>query len=283
MRGESSVPYHGSALARGFAAARAHVILIALCLVSILPVYWMFVTALRPANDIFSTSPWPAKPTLANFKYVLNDIPILRMMANTFLVAMLATLAQLATAVLAAYALVRWRNRWTKTLFALLTVTWLVPAQVVMVPGYLLVTQFGLLDTLAALVLPHAASAFAIVLLYQTMRAFPEELIHAALIDGAGNLRILYSVVMPNIRPAIASLAILLFITTWNDYFWPLLVTRSQESAVIQIGLQMFFTQEGNLWGPLMAASSVASLPILALYIVLQKWIVDSFLRSGLK
>ncbi len=175
------------------------------------------------------------------------------------------------------------RNRWSATLFGLLTVTWLIPAQVVMVPGYLLVTRLEMLDTLAALVVPHAASAFAIIVLYQAMRAFPAELLDAATIDGAGHLRILRSVILPNLKPAIASLAILLFISSWNDYFWPLLVTRSVDSAVIQIGLQMFLTQEGNQWGPLMAASSLASLPILIIYLLLQKQIVDSFLRSGLK
>jgi ABC-type glycerol-3-phosphate transport system permease component len=276
---EVDVSWQGSKLA----AIRSHALLILLSLLALLPLYWMFVTALRPANDIFSTSLWPQSPTLANFAYILRDVPILRMIGNTFVVAALSTAAQLVTAVLAAYAFARWKNRWSQALFALLTVTWLIPAQVVMVPGYLLVTQFGMLDTLAALVIPHAASAFAIIILYQTLRAFPQDLIEAAVIDGAGHLRILSAVIIPNIRPALASLAILLFISSWNDYFWPLLVTRSQESAVIQIGLQMFFTQEGNQWGPLMAASSLASLPLLALYLVLQKQIVDSFIRSGIK
>lgn len=274
---------HPSFQVSRFAGVRSHALLIALSLLAVLPLYWMFVTALRPANDIFSTTPWPNRPTLDNFAYILRDVPILRMIANTFVVASLSAAAQIATAILAAYAFARWRNRWSQMLFGLLTITWLIPAQVVMVPGYLLVTRFGMLDTLAALVIPHAASAFAIIVLYQTLRAFPKDLIEAAVIDGAGHLRILWLVILPNIRPALASLAILLFISSWNDYFWPLLVTRSQESAVIQIGLQMFLTQEGNQWGPLMAASSIASLPILALYLVLQKQIVDSFVRSGIK
>jgi sn-glycerol 3-phosphate transport system permease protein len=265
------------------AALRSHALLTTLSLVSVLPLYWMFVTALRAPNEIFSTAPWPENPTLANFTYILGGVPILRMLANTLVVATLTTAAQLATALLAAYAFARWKSRWSQTLFALLTVTWLIPAQVVMVPGYLLVTRLDMLDTLAGLVIPHAASAFAIIVLYQTLRAFPTELIEAAVVDGAGHLRILRSLIVPNIKPALASLAILLFISSWNDYFWPLLVTRSQESAVIQIGLQMFMTQEGNQWGPLMAASSLASLPLLAIYLVLQKRIVDSFLRSGLK
>ena len=266
-----------------FALIRSHALLIVLSLIAILPLYWMFVTALRPPNEIYSTNLFPANPSFANFERILSGMPILRMIGNTVIVAGLSTVAQLITAVLAAYAFARWRTRWSKVLFSLLTITWLIPAQVVMIPGYLLVTQFGMLDTLAALVIPHAASAFAIIILYQTLRAFPVELIEAAVIDGAGHARILRSVILPNIRPALASLGILLFISSWNDYFWPLLVTRSQESAVIQIGLQMFFTQEGNLWGPLMAASSVASLPILAIYIVLQKQIIESFVTSGIK
>ncbi|MBL8835497.1 MAG: carbohydrate ABC transporter permease [Alphaproteobacteria bacterium] len=266
-----------------FAAARSHALLIALSLLSLLPLYWMIVTALRPENEIFSTAPWPENPTLDNVRRILDGMPLFRMLANTALVAAASTAAQLVTALLAAYAFARWRNRWTRAIFGLLTLTWLIPAQVIMVPNYLLVTSFGMLDTLAALILPHVASAFAIMLLYQSLRAFPEELIDAAITDGAGNWHILWRVIVPNVRPALASLGILLFISSWNDYFWPLLVTRSPDSAVIQIGLQMFFTQEGNQWGPLMAAASVASLPILAIYAVLQKQIVESFLHSGLK
>lgn len=265
------------------AVLRSHALLAALSLLAVLPLYWMVVTALRAPNEIFDTTPWPARPTLDNIVEVLTRVPILPMIGNTVVVAALTTVLQLATAVLSAYAFMRWRNRASQALFALLTVTWLIPAQVVMVPGYLLVTRFGLLDTLAALILPHAASAFAIVILYQTLRAFPQALIEAAVIDGAGHLRVLWMVIIPNIRPALASLAILLFISAWNEYFWPLLVTRSEQSAVIQIGLQMFLTQEGNQWGPLMAASTIATLPILALYVVLQKQIVESFIASGVK
>lgn len=265
------------------AAVRGHALLILLSALSVLPLYWMVVTALRAPNEIFSTVPWPENPTLENLELILTRMPFLRMLANTFWVASLTTVAQLFTALLAAYAFARWRNRLTQALLALLTVSWLIPAQVVMVPGYLIVTRLDMLDTLAALILPHLASAFAIIMLYQALRAFPVELVEAAIIDGAGHWHILWRVVVPNVRPALASVAILSFIASWNDYFWPLLVTRSQESAVMQIGLQMFFTQEGNLWGPLMAAATMASLPILLVYGVLQKQIVDSFLRSGLK
>ena len=277
------MPRRAEPAAMSFAALRSHALLSALSLLSLLPLYWMIVTALRAEHEIFSVVPWPQNPTLGNIARIVEGMPLLRMLANTFAVAAASAAMQVLTALLASYAFARWRNRWTRTVFGLLTLTWLIAAQVIMVPNYLLVTGLGMLDTLAALILPHFASAFAIMLLYQTLRAFPEELIDAAVTDGAGHWHILWRVIAPNVRPALASLGILLFISSWNDYFWPLLVTRSPDSAVIQIGLQMFFTQEGTQWGPLMAAATVATLPILAIYAVLQKQIVDSFLRSGLK
>jgi sn-glycerol 3-phosphate transport system permease protein len=268
---------------RWAAALRGHALLGGMSFLAIFPIYWMVVTSLRAPNEIFSILPWPENPSLENYAYIAFKVPIPRMLLNTFAVASLTTVVQLLTALLAAYAFVRWRNRLTALLFNLMTVTWLIPPQVIMVPNYMLVTQLGLLDSMWALIIPDIASAFAIMMLYHTLRAFPAELIEAALMDGAGHLRILWLVVVPNIGAAIASLGILLFISTWNDYFWPLLVTRSMDNSVIQIGLQMFFSSEGNQWGPLMAAASLASLPILALYAVLQKQIIDSFVKSGLR
>ena len=101
--------------------------------------------------------------------------------------------------------------------------------------------------------------------------------------DGARNWRILWEVLVPNLRGTIASLAILIFISTWNEYFWPLLLSRTAENSVIQIGIQMFMTAEGNQWGPLMAASTLASLPVLLIYVVLQRQVVQSFMKSGIR
>ena len=152
-----------------------------------------------------------------------------------------------------------------------------------MLPNYVLVARLGWLDTLAALVVPQLAAAFSIVLMRQYMKAFPRDLLDAAQLDGASSWRTLWGIVVPNLRAPLAALGILLFISTWNEYFWPLLVTRKIENSVIQVGLQMFLTQEGDLWGPLMAAASLASLPIFALYIVLQRQVIDAFIRSGLR
>lgn len=274
-----------SKVARGSRANRiaGHTVLIILSIVSIFPVYWMFISSLRPPNEIYETGLLPTTPSLENYAFVLDSIPIVRMLVNTVVVSFVVTIAQLFTAILAAFAFARWRFPGDRFVYGLMALTWLVPFQVTMIPNYVLIADLNLLDTLTALIIPHLASAFAVMLLFQAMKSFPKEVIEAARMDGAGSWSILWGIIVPNLRASIASLAILLFISTWNEYFWPLLLSRSAENTVVQIGLQMFLTQEGNLWGPLMAASTLACLPILALYLVLQRQVIDSFMKSGLR
>jgi len=267
----------------GLNSAAGHLVLVLLSFVCLFPVYWMVVTSLRPANATFETSLWPSSVSLDNYIYALNAIPVVGMLANTLFISAVVTAIQLFTGLLAAYAFARWRFRFDKLVYTAIALTWLVPFQVVMIPNYLLIAKVGLLDSITALILPHFASALAILLLAQTMRSFPKEVIEAARMDGARSWRILWEVMMPNLRGTIASLAILIFISTWNEYFWPLLLSRTPENSVIQIGIQMFMTAEGTQWGPLMAASTMASLPILLIYIVLQRQVVQSFMKSGIR
>ncbi|MCO6187603.1 carbohydrate ABC transporter permease [Rhizobium sp. L1K21] len=264
-------------------AIAGHALMIVMSLFAVFPVYWMLVSSLRAENHIFDTALWPDAASLDNYAYALSAIPIWRMLWNTLVVSAAVTFIQLLTGIAAAYGFARWRFRFDKFVYALIGLTWLVPIQVVMIPNYLLVARMGLLDSLPALILPHFASAFAIMLLTQSMRAFPKEVLEAARMDGAGSWRTLWEVIVPNLRGIIASLAILIFISTWNEYFWPLLLSRSAENTVIQIGIQMFITQEGTSWGPLMAASSLASLPILLIYVVLQRQVIQSFMKSGIR
>lgn len=262
---------------------RSHLLLLPLAFLCIFPIYWMVVTSLRADNEIYSTVLWPENASLANYWYVLKAIPIATMLSNTFIIAIVSTLLQLLTGLMAAYVCARWTRRLGKWMLGLLTVTWLIPPQVIMIPNFVLVNQFGLMDTLSAVIVPQIASAFAVMMIYQTIRSFPQELIESAELDGCSHVRILFGVIAPNIKPVMASVGIILFISTWNEYFWPLLVNRSMDNAVIQIGLQMFLTAEGNQWGPLMAAATLASLPILLLYILLQRQIIETFVRSGFR
>lgn len=270
-------------LATRLNSAAGHVVMVVLSIFCLFPVYWMLVTSLRPANAIFETALWPTAASLENYVYALNAIPVVQMLVNTLVVSVVVTVVQLFTGVLAAYAFARWRFPFDKLIYTLIALTWLVPFQVVMIPNYLLVANLGLLDSLASLILPHFAAALAVLMLTQAMRSFPREVLEAARMDGAKSWRILWEVMVPNLRGTIASLAILIFISTWNEYFWPLLLSRTPENSVIQIGIQMFMTTEGTMWGPLMAAATMASAPVLVIYIVLQRQVVQSFMKSGIR
>ncbi|WP_173932006.1 carbohydrate ABC transporter permease [Chelativorans sp. Marseille-P2723] len=261
----------------------AHAVMLLLSFIALFPVYWMFQTSFRASNEIFSSALWPNAPTLDNYRAVLATMPILGILQNTFLMAATTTLAQVVTGLLAAWALVRWTFPGGRIAHTLIALSWLVPFQVVMIPNYVLATKMGLLDSIAGLVIPNAAAAFTMLVIYNAMRGFPRAVIEAARMDGAGSLRTLMGVVAPNIRAPLASVSILCFISAWNDYFWPLLLIRRVENSVVQIGLQFFMTQEGNDWGLLMAAATLASLPILLIYLVLQRQVVDSFIKSGVR
>lgn len=260
----------------------SHVLLIALALASIFPVYWMFATALRRPQDALSQNPvvWP--PTLDNLRYVWDTIPIDRMLLNTFGMSVVLAAAQLVVAILAAYGFARWTFPGRKLLFLLFVGSWLVPFQVTMIPNYLLVSQLGLLDTVAGVVVPNLCSAFAVMLMRQHMQAFPSDLLDASQMDGRTSWGTLWRVVVPNMRPALAALAIMLFISAWNEYLWPSLVLRSSDQ-LIQVGIRSFLGAEGNNWGAVMAASGLACLPILLIYLFLQRYVVDAFVRSGLR
>jgi sn-glycerol 3-phosphate transport system permease protein len=263
--------------------APSHIAMVMLSILCTFPVYWMLVTSLRPANETFDSTLFPSAPSLDNYAYALSAIPMLHMLANTVLVSIAVTIIQLLTGLLAAYAFARFRFRFSGIVYSLIALTWLVPFQVVMIPNYLLVANLGLIDNVAALVLPHFASALCIMLLTQAMRAFPKEVFEAARMDGARSWRVLWEIVTPNLTGTIVSLAILIFISTWNEYFWPLLLSRTPENTVVQIGIQMFMTSEGTAWGPLMAASTMASIPILLFYVALQRQVIQSFMKSGIR
>jgi ABC-type glycerol-3-phosphate transport system permease component len=269
-------------LARLSGLTGAHVLLIVLALVSIFPVYWMFATALRAPEDALSQNPFVWPVSWDNLAYVWDAIPMGRMLANTFAMSLVLAAAQLLVAILAAYGFARWSFPGRKLLFLAFVGSWLVPFQVTMIPNYLLVSQLGLLDTVAGVVVPNLCSAFAVMLMRQHMQAFPSDLLDASQMDGRSSWGTLWRVVVPNMRPALAALAIMLFISAWNEYLWPSLVLRSSDQLV-QVGIRSFLGAEGNNWGAVMAASGLACVPILLIYLFLQRYVVDAFVRSGLR
>jgi multiple sugar transport system permease protein/sn-glycerol 3-phosphate transport system permease protein len=186
-------------------------------------------------------------------------------------------------AIPAAYAFARWTFRGREVLFGLVLASMLVSHILTMLPVYILLADLGWLDTWAAIVVPNLAFPLGVFLLRQHMLAFPPALIRAAIVDGAGNWRILWRVMLPNLLPALAGLAIVAFIESWNEYFWPLLVTHSEGMATLQIGLHHAADAEGIKYGPLMAGVTIASLPALIVFFLLQRLVMNTFLNAGVK
>lgn len=260
----------------------AHLIMLVLALLAVLPLIWLVITAFAAPGAMVGGQLVNPSFSLANFAYVFEAIPMLEILGNTVLMALSMSLAQLLIAILASYGFAVFDFQGKKVLYLLFVASWLVPFQVTMIPNYVLISQLGLLNTVAGIVVPNLCSAFAVLMLRQHMRAIPRELIDASAIDGRGTWATLWLVIVPNLVPALASLAVILVISAWNEYTWPLLIMQ-QETSVVQVGVRSFMGAEGNNWGAVMAASGLACMPVFLLYLFLQRQIVAGFVRSGLK
>ena len=263
--------------------AGRHVLLLLLSVIAVFPIYWMIISSMKGEAEIFNYALLPEQFQLKNYIYAFQEIPIVKMLANSIINSSVQMILQLITAVLVAYALMRWNFKGKTIIIGVLTLTWLIPFQAIMIPNYVQINTWKLNGTLAAVILPNVASAFACITMYQSFQSFPRELVEAALIDGCSELRLLGSVVIPTMKAGISSLGIMLFINSWNDYMWPMLVAKKLENAPIQIGLKSFVSSDVNMWGSLMAATTVACIPIFVLYLFLQRNIMDSFIKGGIK
>ncbi|MGK9271548.1 carbohydrate ABC transporter permease [Williamsia muralis] len=259
-----------------------HLTLAVIALTCMFPIYWLVATSLRRPGDVSSLTPLPWPLSVENYFDAADKVDVTRLMLNTFGVALASTCGQLLIAILASYAFAVYRFKFQGLLYLAFVGTWLVPYQVTMLPNYVLLNQLGLLNTLSGVVVPTLSSALAVLMMRTHMSGFPKELIEAARMDGRSSWSILWTVVVPNLRPALAALAILLFINSWNEYFWPAVVLQSSND-VLQLGLRSFMGTEGDQWGPMMALAGLACLPIFVLYVILQRHIVNAFVRSGLK
>jgi multiple sugar transport system permease protein len=222
-------------------------------------------------------------PTLDAYRTLADSMPIWRIIANSFLVAIVSTVLQLVTASMAAYAFGRLEFKAKPVVFAAYLATLMIPLQVLVVPLFIQMTRLQLNDTYFALLAPTIASAFGIFLLRQAVEGVPRELDEAATLDGAGHLRIFGTVIMPLVRPALATLAVFAFMGSWNSFLWPLVVIRSPELMTLPLGLATLQGQFTTQWDVVMAGSVVSILPIALVYLVAQRHIIAGMSHTGLK
>ncbi len=254
-----------------------------LAAMTLFPLLWMVSIAFKPQGEMFDMRMIPATPTLENFAYVFTEVDFLRYLRNTFIVAATVTAAALLFHSMAGYALARLRFPGREAIFLTMFSTFLVSLPVIIVPLFILVRAFGMLNSFAGLIIPSIFNAFGIFLLRQFYLSVPRELEEAALIDGAGYARIYWSIILPLSRPILAALAILFFLANWNAFLWPLTITRDPELRLVQVAISSFQGQYTAAWNYIMAASTIVAAPMLVLFLIFQRQIIDSLKTSGLK
>jgi multiple sugar transport system permease protein len=254
-----------------------------LALMTIFPLVWMVSIAFKSPTEVFQPVLVGKSPNWASFVYVLTEVPFVRYLANTLFVSAVVTIVALWFHTMAGYALARLRFPGRETIFVLIFSTFLVSLPVIIVPLFILVRAMGMLNSYAGLIVPAIFNAFGIFLLRQYYLSMPRELEEAAVVDGAGYWRIYWSVILPLSRPIIAALAILFFLANWNSFLWPLTVAGDQNLWVVQVGIANFKSQYSASWSYIMAASTIVALPMLVLFVVFQRQIMESIKTQGLK
>ncbi len=262
-----------------------HLVLIPIAVVMLVPMVWMLVTSLETLNETRHFPPVLLPHTLApgNYAAVLQQAPFARWFANTMIVTVATVAGNLLFCSLAGYAFARIKFFGREVVFILLLATLMIPFQVVMIPTFIIVKDLGMINTLNALIVPNLANAFGVFLLRQFFRTLPVELEEAARIDGASRLSVLFKIVLPLSGPVLATLAVITFLWTWNDFLWPLITIYSPNNMTLQLGLTTFQGTHQTATNLLMAANVMSMLPVLLLFFLAQRYFIRGIATSGLK
>ena len=263
-------------------------LIVAVAVVAAFPLVWMVLSSLKTPAESMQTPPiwFPATPNLSAYAEVSGAIDARRSFWNSFVIATTTTAGILVTSLMAGYAFAKHRFRGRDALFALMIATMFLPPIVTLIPLYRLVTYMGFNASLTGVIVPNLANAFGIFLMRQFIAGVPDDLIDAARVDGASELRIVFSVVTPAVVPAIAALALFAFVYHWNTYLWPLTVLQGNTKdypIVLSLGRLLSYNRGAMNTGLVMAGATLAVLPPLVLFVLLQRFFVDSMISAGVK
>ncbi len=253
----------------------------------IFPFIWMIVTSLMQNSQIFSFPPTfvPKPLILENYNNVLLNMPILRYFYNSLFVAVITTIGQVIIASMAGFAFAKMKFKFKEPLFIIILLTMMIPPQVNIVPLFFIMRELHLINTFGALILPGLFGGFGIFLMRQWFKSMPDELIEAAKIDGCNYLEIFYKIVLPLALPAIMTLGIFTFITMWNSFMWPLIVTNSDAIRTLPVaiaGLKGSY-RETIEWGQLMACAVITTVPVILIFLAGQKYFINGLMQTGSK
>jgi multiple sugar transport system permease protein len=262
-----------------------HLLLVPLALVFAAPLVWLLLSSVMSNAEInrFPPALWPSHVDFSGYRYVLDNALFVRWFTNSLIVSAVTVVSNLLFGTLGGYAFARMRFTGSRALLALMIATMAIPFQLTMIPTFLVMKRLGLIDSLGALIVPSLVTPFAVFLLRQFFLSLPRELEEAAWIDGCSRLRVLFTIVLPLSRPALSTVAVLTFLSTWNDLTWPLIALNHDTVYTLQLGLTTFQGQHHTNWAAVMAGNVITVLPVLLAFLGAQKTFIQSITSSGLK
>ncbi len=249
------------------------------------PFAWMVSASLSTEESIADLLLWPTDFTIAHYRQLINSVPIFKALRNSLIVAILVTLGVLVFGSMTGYALAKHRFKGRNVIFYLIIFTMTLPFQITLIPNYILMVEFGWVNSFAALIIPAMMSAFGIILFRQHFMSIPNDLIDAARIDGCGEFRVLFQILWPNSIPTLITVGIITFMTSWNDVLWPIIVIRDEELMTLPQLVTLFTVGGKSLGqiGPKLASATFLAMPILIAYIIFQRHFIQSMASTGLK
>jgi multiple sugar transport system permease protein len=279
------LPRRAGRLLGRIAAVLSWVVVIAGALAMLVPFLWMLGVAFRTSTDLYAAPAriLPAQWTLHGVQAVVGQLPFARLIVNTFVFAGGATILMLLFDSMTAFALARLRFPGRNVVFVLILATLMVPFQVTIVPVFLTLFHLGWLNSYQGLIIPRATSALGIFMLRQFFMRLPSELDDAARIDGAGNFTVYWRIILPNAKPALASLFIIQFAALWNDFLWPLVISNNVNMQTLPAALTIFSSQSGIDHAALMAGAAISLTPLAIAFLLLQRFFVQGVAASGIK
>ncbi len=252
--------------------------------IMLIPFAWAVLTSLNPDATIsINDSIWPERFDISGYTALFETLPFFKVILNSVGIAIIVTTIQIATAAPAAYAFSRFNFKGQNAVFVGYLATMMIPFQVLLVPLFIQMRIFGLIDSYASVVLPAMASAFGVFLLRQAINQVPRELDDAATVDGASHLRIFTRIILPSIKPALATFGIFAFMASWNGFIWPLIVLRSPEIQTLPVALAGIQGQYTTEWNIVMAGSVISMIPIFLVYVFAQRSVVQGITSAGIK
>ena len=265
--------------------AVVYLVLVAFGVLMVMPFYWMIVSSLHTPQNLVAYPPkwWPRPAVLTHYATALAKAPFALYYRNSLIVSIISVGLSLLLGLFAGYAFAIYRFPLKGFFFVLILATLMVPIQVTSVSLYILMARLNWIDTFAGILAPDLASAFGMFLVSQAIKGMPMDLIHAARIDGAGEIRIVLTIIGPLVKSVLATAALILFIESWNDFLWPVIIINSENLRTIPVGVAFFRDPYDINFGPLMAAASIATVPMIVAYLFVQKYIIKGIASTGLK